>query len=119
MTSCPCGSPKPLADCCGPIIAGTRPAATPEQLMCSRFTAFTQDNTDYLLHSWHPATRPASIDNAGIRWHRLFINDIAGNTVTFTATFTEGGERGRMTETSTFTQIGEDSRWVYLSGVHL
>lgn len=117
---CPCGSGSAYEHCCEPLISRQRTAATPEELMRSRFTAFTQGNEDYLLYSWHVETRPASIDLDDIEWLRLFINETQGNTVTFTATFTENGRRGRMTEKSQFATVDDQDqpRWVYVSGTH-
>ena len=52
--SCPCGSSLALAECCGPIIAGDKPAATAEALMRARYTAYTQHNIDFIMSSTHP-----------------------------------------------------------------
>ena len=53
--------------CCGPIHDGA-PAPTAEALMRSRFSAFALGLTPYLLTSWHPSTRPASLEpDAGHR----------------------------------------------------
>lgn len=51
MTStqlCPCGSQKAFRLCCEPFIAGTQLPPTPEALMRSRYSAFTQANMDYI-----------------------------------------------------------------------
>lgn len=47
MNQCPCGSGAEFDACCGPILAG-EPAATPEALMRSRYTAFVRSDLDYL-----------------------------------------------------------------------
>lgn len=47
-TQCPCDPTKLYQDCCGPLLDGTLHATTPEQLMRSRYTAFTQANVVYL-----------------------------------------------------------------------
>jgi SEC-C motif-containing protein len=44
-------------DCCGRYIEGQESAPTPEALMRSRYTAFTQQNMDYLLVTHDPQTR--------------------------------------------------------------
>ena len=44
MKDCPCGLPSPYADCCGPLIRGTGYADTAEDLMRSRYTAYTHPN---------------------------------------------------------------------------
>ena len=56
---CPCGTGLPLDECCGPLHDGTTTAATAEQLMRSRYSAFAVGDPAYLLATWHPTTRPA------------------------------------------------------------
>lgn len=121
---CPCGSGKPLADCCLPLITGKDLAQTAEQLMRSRFTAYCRKNLDYLLASWHPDTRPAQMgpdELEGIKWLDLKItdhqqgqtNDSEGS-VSFSARFKIGGKAGRLQEKSRFVRL--DGRWYYLDG---
>src|SRR5687768_5433704 len=52
---CPCGSGLPLGDCCGRLHDGTVTAATAEQLMRSRYSAFALGEPGYLLATWHPS----------------------------------------------------------------
>lgn len=47
MDECRCGSGKSFDECCSPIIAG-QPAASPEALMRSRYTAFTLGDLDHI-----------------------------------------------------------------------
>jgi SEC-C motif-containing protein len=54
---CPCGSELSKADCCQPLIQGKRKAATAEQLLRSRYTAFTEGAVDYVLQTHHSKTR--------------------------------------------------------------
>jgi SEC-C motif-containing protein len=58
---CPCGSGKPFDECCGPALAGVRPAADAAALMRSRYTAFARGDAAYLRVTWHPSTRPAEL----------------------------------------------------------
>ncbi|HEX8865525.1 MAG TPA: SEC-C metal-binding domain-containing protein, partial [Lentzea sp.] len=37
---CPCGTGQSYVDCCGALHSGARTAATAEQLMRSRYSAF-------------------------------------------------------------------------------
>ncbi len=53
---CPCGSRLTFGVCCKPLLAG-QPALSAEQLMRSRYTAFSLGNADYLLNSTHPSLR--------------------------------------------------------------
>src|SRR6188474_3543469 len=55
--SCPCGSGAAYRACCGPVHDGS-PAATAEQLMRSRYTAFALGIEDHVFRTWHPRTRP-------------------------------------------------------------
>ena len=55
---CPCGGAA-YATCCGPFIEGAALPQTAEQLMRSRYTAYTLRNEPYLLSTWHSSTRPA------------------------------------------------------------
>ena len=121
---CPCTSGFTWEDCCGPILAGERPAPTAEALMRSRFSAFATGDRDHLLHSWHPRTRPRSLDlDESMRWYRLDIEstskgslfDTTGE-VTFTAYYRiKGDGAGTLHEHSRFERL--DGNWVYVDGV--
>jgi SEC-C motif-containing protein len=96
---------------------------TAEQLMRSRYTAFTLANDKYLLKSWANSTRPETIDaeNSSIQWLELKIGVCEkGNAeddtglVTFTASFLSSGHLCRLHEKSSF--IKEDDFWYYLDG---
>ena len=78
---CPCNSNKPYSTCCEPLLAKDKNAATAEALMRSRYTAYVERDTNYLLKTWHPSTRPANIDPATIpEWYGLHIvNTEAGS----------------------------------------
>lgn len=54
---CPCGSQTPYASCCEPLVSGTRKAETAEQLMRSRYTAYTKGSMAYLYETTHPSHR--------------------------------------------------------------
>ena len=53
---CPCGSGRTLAECCLPVIKRERSAATAEELMRSRYTAFVTNDVDWIMDSHHPDT---------------------------------------------------------------
>ena len=91
--ACPCGSGKPYAACCGPLHAGTRIAPTASALMRSRYSAFARGLADYLLTTWHPATRPAllELDDHTV-WTGLTVESVTGGRAwedTGTVTFSE------------------------------
>ena len=118
---CPCGSGETYANCCGPLHDGD-PAPTAERLMRSRFSAFALGDVDYLLRSWHPSTRPATLDlDDGLRWYRLDIDATQrggpfdrDGVVAFTAHY-KGSERGALQETSRFVKQGRD--WFYVAAL--
>ena len=72
---CPCGSTHPYAECCGPLHSGAR-APDAQALMRSRYSAFVLCDERYLLATWHPSTRPASIPFIGNqKWLGLSVVD--------------------------------------------
>jgi len=92
--------------------------------MRSRFEAFRDGDADWLLASWHPSTRPASIDlSDNPRWRGLQILDrVDGGpgdrtgVVEFRATYlVAGGGVGILRERSRF--VREGGRWYYLDAV--
>jgi SEC-C motif-containing protein len=56
MDPCPCGSARDAAECCLPVIRRERSAATAEELMRSRYTAFVTNDIDWIMDSHHPDT---------------------------------------------------------------
>ena len=48
MMLCPCGSQKFYIACCGRYLDAGQIPSTPEALMRSRYTAYTQANIDYI-----------------------------------------------------------------------
>ena len=81
---CPCGSGKPFAICCEPIIGGaTAPSA--EALMRSRYSAYVRGFWDYLHESWHPDTRPSKVSPTTTDWLGLTIVHATENSVEFIA----------------------------------
>jgi SEC-C motif-containing protein len=121
---CPCLSGETYGACCGPFHRGAAEAPTAERLMRSRYSAFAVGDVDYLLHTWHPSTRPDELElDDGVRWYRLDILARAGGglgeregTVEFTARYkTAGGPAGEQHELSRF--VRDDGRWFYVDAV--
>ncbi|MDH6448764.1 MULTISPECIES: YchJ family metal-binding protein [unclassified Streptomyces] len=118
---CPCGLQETYDNCCGRFHRGESAAPTPEALMRSRYSAFVKLEREYLLRTWHPRTRPGSLDlDAGMRWTGLEILDTtdgsafhSSGTVTFRASF----KGGSLHERSRFERV--DGAWVYLDGEFL
>jgi len=119
--TCACGNGQPYADCCGRYHGGTA-APSAEALMRSRYTAYVMDLEDYLLASWHPSTRPASLDLKTIprpQWVNLQVishrqQDDKHATVEFVARYKLNGRAFRMHEISRFLQ--DEGRWFYVDG---
>ncbi len=119
---CPCASGRRYDTCCGPYLAGTAVPQTAEALMRSRYTAHVRGDSDWLLATWHPATRRARIDlDAQVRWIGLQVlsTDSGGpgdtkGTVEFVARYRIGGRAHRLHERSRFQRRNGD--WVYVDG---
>ena len=121
---CPCGNAnKEYTDCCARYLNGREDAATAEALMRSRYTAYTLENEDYLLATWHPSTRPDSLKLAdgphkkwlGLRVSRHEQNGKDHSIVEFVARYKVGGRAHRLHEISRF--VRESGRWFYVNGV--
>lgn len=121
MSVCPCGSGRDLDTCCGPLVYDGLPAATAEELMRSRYTAFVVGDAAHLWRTWHPRTRPREVDPGGVRWTGLVILDVVAGgpddetgEVEFEAHHTGPDGPGVHHERSTFERRG--GRWTYLAG---
>jgi SEC-C motif-containing protein len=117
-SSCPCGLPEPYEKCCGRFHRGEAAAPTAEALMRSRYAAFVQRDEKYLLRTWHPRTRPSSVDfDPGMRWTGLEIlatSDGSAFHATGTVTFRASYRGGTLHERSRFERV--DGAWVYVDG---
>ncbi|NEK59612.1 YchJ family protein [Geodermatophilus sabuli] len=117
---CPCGTGLPYAQCCGRLHDGSAAAATAEQLMRSRYSAFAVGDPGYLLATWHPSTRPPSLElDAAVRWTGLDVLATSGGglleregTVEFRASYVHDGVPGDQHEVSRFLRVGR--AWHYL-----
>ncbi len=96
--------------------------------MRSRFTAFAISEDAYLLSTWHPSTRPASLEmDESIRWQRLDILQTAGGPfddtarVAFAAHYrsqpgTPADKRVKGTQREDSRFVRESGRWFYVDG---
>jgi len=89
--------------------------------MRSRYSAYVLGLRDYLLATWPPSTRPASLepDPPGLKWLGLEVRrherqDEDHATVSFVARSKLGGRAHRLEETSRF--VREAQRWYYVDG---
>jgi SEC-C motif-containing protein len=124
MQNCPCGTSKSYMECCGLFIDGKHLPSTPEQLMRSRYTAYSKANINYIKNTMQP---PAS-DNFDekeakqwakkIKWTRLEVKSATQNdengTVEFIAYYTVNNKNYRLHEISEFHCINE--KWFYVDG---
>ncbi|AJR18370.1 hypothetical protein GUY44_13535 [Pimelobacter simplex] len=120
--ACPCDSGRTYDDCCRPFHRSPGSAPTAEELMRSRYSAFVKGLASYLLHTWHPATRPASLElDDRIRWTGLEVLGAEGGgigekrgVVEFLAHHDLDGVPGALHEVSRFRRQGE--MWLYVRG---
>jgi len=117
---CPCGSGSDYTKCCAQYLGGQWPE-TAEQLMRSRYTAFTQNAEDYLLETWHEQTRPQSLnlcEQPVIKWTGLKVvshsSTIDKAEVEFIARYKINGKAEKIHELSHFIKL--DGRWFYVNG---
>ena len=118
-TACPCGSGASYDGCCGRLHRGDGQAATPEELMRSRYAAYAVRDADYVWRTWHPRTRPLSVTpDPDVRWVGLVVHDVAdlgAEEVEFTASFERLGQPGTLHERSAFARRA--GRWFYVEAV--
>jgi len=88
--------------------------------MRSRYSAFVVGDADHLLATWHPATRPPSLElHPEVRWTGLDVLGGTGGgllaregTVEFRAWYRHDGRTGSQHEVSRF--VREDGAWRYV-----
>lgn len=126
--NCPCGSKKSFETCCQPYLTGKAIPETAEQLMRSRYTAYTTVDINYIKntlapesrHDFDPKTTKDWAEHA--KWKGLKImstergtaNDTKG-TVEFTATYEQDGKGFDHHEVSQFRK-SEDGQWLFVDG---
>jgi SEC-C motif-containing protein len=119
---CPCGSGLSYRACCEPLHDNREQAATAEQLMRSRYSAYAFGRLDHVFRTWHPRTRPAAVEpDPELTWTGLTVlateagkpGDDEG-VVEFEAAYRTGDGPGVLRERSRFRRRA--GRWVYLDG---
>lgn len=121
---CPCQSGNPYSTCCGAYHLGLA-APTAEALMRSRYAAFVLGLEQYLLQTWHPDTRPATLnlnEDPPTKWLGLQVKRSTNTNETsamveFVAHFKINGKAEKIHEISQFVRI--DGYWYYLAGDNL
>ena len=125
---CPCGSDKPLDQCCGPFVSGERPAPTAEALMRSRYTAYALKNIDYIARTHAPESHANFDRRAAESWAEqakwLGLEILAAErggmadeegVVEFIATYRQQGETIAHHERSRFRRA-ETGEWLFVEG---
>ena len=122
--SCPCGSGRPFAICCAPLLAGEREAGTALELMRSRYTAHAVGDEAY-LHRTHaptadkPYRAPRSERGPELIWTRLVIHAAGPGPkpdtayVDFSAFYRDERGEHELRENSEFKRKG--GRWLYVA----
>ncbi len=90
--------------------------------MRSRYSAYVLQRADYLLQTWHPSTRPASLDLAAenVVWLKLEIIETKQGSAKDDeglVEFVAHSQGGQLHERSRFRK--ESSYWYYLDGALL
>jgi len=135
--ACPCGGGA-YSCCCGPLIAGEQLAATAEQLMRSRYSAFAlaARNPQAIEHLLRTHPEPGQTEAArrkalkascrSVEWINLVVLDCQNGgpldqhgTVTFEARWRDRDrQEGVLKECSRFSR-GEAGEWLYLEALNL
>ena len=124
MELCPCGSSKNYNQCCEPFITAIKLPHTPEELMRSRYSAYTRANIDYIANTMKA---PANLDfnpveakswAAEVKWLKLEVvaatQDENEGTVEFIAQYSHEGKKYVLHEVSLFRR--DDNQWYYVDG---
>lgn len=123
---CPCGSKQAYDKCCERFILGREIPTTAEQLMRSRYTAYTQANIDYIQATMRELAAenfdPVAAESwaKAVKWKRLKVyesfshpSDAERAFVSFSAYYIAQGRPEEIREVSEFKRI--DGRWFYIS----
>jgi SEC-C motif-containing protein len=125
--TCVCGRASSTEECCLPIIEGTRPAETAEDLMRSRYAAYVLGQVDHVVKTHDPATRDDVDRDAADAWSKRaqwdgldIVATTAGGatddegTVEFVARYRLDGASCAHHERSRFKRI--EGAWHYVDG---
>jgi SEC-C motif-containing protein len=123
---CYCGSGKPFAQCCEPLLLMKEKPRTVRQLVRARYAAYARGagkHREFLIHTWHPQTARhisiTDISNDNFTWKGLqIINAVQKGElghVEFKAFYAEDdGTEHVHHEHATFHRI--KGLWLYVQG---
>lgn len=120
---CKCGSKKDYVECCGRLIEDGLLAKTPEQLMRSRYVAYSKAKIDYILATMQCRALDGFNEieakewAQSVKWLKLEVvqtyQDEAGHGfVEFNAYYRHNNKKYCLHELSEFCQDSE--RWFYI-----
>jgi SEC-C motif-containing protein len=124
---CPCGSKLEYINCCQSFIEGKLLPQTPEQLMRSRYTAYSLANIDYIQETmFGDALQDFDAVDAkewaqSIKWLKLEVIRSSMSAedkglVEFIAYYRYQNKKHQLHEVSQFELINQ--RWYYTSQIH-
>ncbi len=127
---CPCCSGKKFDECCDPVIRGVRSAASAEELMRSRYSAYATSAIDWIIDSQVPEGRQFTDRRATEEWSKRSnwkglevlevrdggVDDDEGF-VEFKAYYELAGEDIAHHEIASFRK--EDGRWYFVDGLEV
>jgi SEC-C motif-containing protein len=126
--NCACGSLKTYSTCCEPFITGKSYPETAEQLMRSRYTAYTLNDINYIKKTLAPESQKdfdvkASKEwAANAEWLGLKISSVKKGAATdtegiidFTVTYKESGKKLEHHEISEFRK-DNNGHWLFVDG---
>lgn len=126
---CPCLSKKSFEDCCEPFLDQLEDPKTAEELMRSRYTAFSKNYADYLVKTHPPKTRHTvskkDLSNfcKEVEFYKLEIIETENGKqeddsgiVAFKAYYQFKNKKEIIPERSFFEKV--NGLWMYLGGEH-
>ena len=127
MEPCPCGLAKDFEECCEPFIAGAKECETAEELLRSRYSAYSQRIINYIMKTTHPKLKEEQNEKMvrdwanSCEWKELEIVNIDNGgkddeqgTIEFRAEYRENGIKKLHHEVALFTKV--DSKWYFEDG---
>lgn len=125
---CPCLSKKLFSECCEPFIKGNAYPETAEQLMRSRYTAYTLADMNYLKKTLAPKALEEFDEVASMQWAKsskwkglkILKTEDGGpedktGTVEFMADYEKDGEEFEHHEVSKFKR-NKHGHWLFVDG---
>jgi SEC-C motif-containing protein len=125
MPLCPCGSIKNYEHCCGAYIEKKQVAQSPEQLMRSRYSAYTQAKIDYIISTMKGSPLVNFNKSEAFKWAssvtwidlqviQTYLETAEKGFVEFSARFMETRQLKTIHELSEF--HFENNAWFYVGG---